>query len=147
MMSFFSAWKLTNVLVEYFPSTKVAAIIAFLFFPSVVFWSSESSRKALQWRRCFFECGCDRDLARKKIAMVGMDSGPFFSMAALEIKVLLPGGFSACFSSGNHHTSLIPNVAGEKCAIKMTIWTVMFIGRLLSSARCDRIFIPVEYWT
>jgi hypothetical protein len=40
MMCFFGAWKLTNVVVEAFPSAKVAAIIAFLFFPSVVFWGS-----------------------------------------------------------------------------------------------------------
>ncbi|HMG90344.1 MAG TPA: hypothetical protein VK589_09790 [Chryseolinea sp.] len=56
MMSFFAAWKLTNVIVESFPSAKVAAIIAFLFFPSVVFWSSGVIKESVSMATLFFLC-------------------------------------------------------------------------------------------
>lgn len=40
-------WNLANKLTTYFPWTRVAAIVAFLFFPSVVFWSSGISKESV----------------------------------------------------------------------------------------------------
>ncbi|MDQ3291744.1 MAG: hypothetical protein M3Q05_10690, partial [Bacteroidota bacterium] len=40
LFSFFGCWQLTATITKVFPVTKVAAVLAFLFFPSVVFWSS-----------------------------------------------------------------------------------------------------------
>ncbi|MDJ1492847.1 hypothetical protein QNI19_07875 [Cytophagaceae bacterium DM2B3-1] len=40
LLSFYGLWKLANQLVRYFPDTRLSACIAFLFFPTVVFWSS-----------------------------------------------------------------------------------------------------------
>lgn len=40
LFSFYGCWRLTEALAKIFPVTKVAAAAAFLFFPSVVFWSS-----------------------------------------------------------------------------------------------------------
>ena len=40
LFSFFGCWQLTKTIAQIFPVTRMAAILAFLFFPSVVFWSS-----------------------------------------------------------------------------------------------------------
>lgn len=40
LFSFWGMWKLANTLANLFPATRLAAGVAFLFFPSVVFWSS-----------------------------------------------------------------------------------------------------------
>ncbi len=40
-------WTLADKLSTYFPWTRIAAIIAFLFFPSVVFWSSGISKESI----------------------------------------------------------------------------------------------------
>lgn len=47
--SFWSMWSLANQLVKMFPKTYYAALFAFLFYPSVVFWSSGISKECLFW--------------------------------------------------------------------------------------------------
>lgn len=47
LVSFLSVWKLVEKIVEFFPATKQAAVIAFLFFPSVVFWSSGLMKESI----------------------------------------------------------------------------------------------------
>ena len=45
--SFFGTWQLTKTLVLIYPENKNAAIVAFLFFPSVVFWSAGVTKEAV----------------------------------------------------------------------------------------------------
>lgn len=47
LFSFVSFWLLARKLVAYFPKTKWATTMAFLFFPSVIFWSSGVSKESL----------------------------------------------------------------------------------------------------
>ena len=47
LFSFFGAWQLAKTLAFIYPGNKYAAIIAFLFFPSVVFWSAGVTKEAL----------------------------------------------------------------------------------------------------
>lgn len=47
LFSFSGCWRLTRVLSVLKPETKLAAIISFLFFPSVVFWSSGIIKEAI----------------------------------------------------------------------------------------------------
>lgn len=54
LLSFFSAWYLTKTVARLFPDYKIAACIAFLFFPSVVFWSSGVIKESLAMTALFF---------------------------------------------------------------------------------------------
>lgn len=47
LFSFYGFWMLTTKLVRIYPKLTYAAIIAFLFFPSVVFWSSGITKESL----------------------------------------------------------------------------------------------------
>jgi len=53
-LSFFSAWYLANTVTRLFPAYKISACIAFLFFPSVVFWSSGIIKESLAMTGLFF---------------------------------------------------------------------------------------------
>jgi len=54
LLSFFSAWYLSNTIARLFPEYKIAACIAFLFFPSLVFWSSGIIKESLAMAAMFF---------------------------------------------------------------------------------------------
>ena len=54
LLSFAAAWYLTNLIARFFPEYKIAACIAFLFFPSVVFWSSGIIKESLAMAAMFF---------------------------------------------------------------------------------------------
>jgi len=47
LFSFFGAWQLVKTLGYIYPQNKYAAVVAFLFFPSVVFWSSGVMKEAV----------------------------------------------------------------------------------------------------
>jgi len=47
LFSFWGMWKLANTLAKTFPGTQLAAALAFLFFPSVVFWSAGVMKESL----------------------------------------------------------------------------------------------------
>ena len=54
VLSFMCAWRLTITIVGSFPSAKTAAIVAFLFFPSVVFWSSGLIKESIAMAALLF---------------------------------------------------------------------------------------------
>lgn len=54
LLSFFGAWYLSNTVARLFPGVKPAAILAFLFFPSVVFWSSGIIKESIAMAALFF---------------------------------------------------------------------------------------------
>lgn len=47
LLSFLGMWYLANQLTRFFPGTRYAAAVAFLFFPSVVFWSSGVMKESI----------------------------------------------------------------------------------------------------
>lgn len=47
LFSFWGLWQLANTLSTLFPATRWAAVVAFLLFPSVVFWSSGVQKESL----------------------------------------------------------------------------------------------------
>jgi hypothetical protein len=54
LLSFFGAWHLSNTIARLFPNIKLAAALAFLFFPSAVFWSSGIIKESLAMAALFF---------------------------------------------------------------------------------------------
>lgn len=54
LLSFFGAWYLSNTIARLFPNFKAAAVLAFLFFPSAVFWSSGIIKESISMAALFF---------------------------------------------------------------------------------------------
>ena len=57
VISFLAAWSLFLKTIEFFPSSRLAAAVAFLFFPSVVLWSSGLIKESLGLASLFFITG------------------------------------------------------------------------------------------
>jgi hypothetical protein len=55
-ISFLSAWTLTKKIVEFNNDARPGAILAFLFFPSIVFWSSGLIKESIAIAALFFLC-------------------------------------------------------------------------------------------
>lgn len=47
LLALWAMWYLTHTFIQLFPKTKKAAIIAFLFLPSCVFWASSTSKESI----------------------------------------------------------------------------------------------------
>lgn len=56
-LSFLSAWWLVKIIVKYLPGSAAPAAIAFLFFPSCVFWSSGIMKESFAMTAIFFLTG------------------------------------------------------------------------------------------
>jgi len=54
LISFFASWNLFRVISKCLPGTRTAATIAFLFFPSIVFWSSGLVKETLALAGLYF---------------------------------------------------------------------------------------------
>lgn len=54
LLSFFAAWYASQTIARLFPEYKLAACVAFLFFPSVVLWSSGILKESLAMAALFF---------------------------------------------------------------------------------------------
>ncbi len=52
LFSFWGCWQLTKTAAFIFPSTRMAAVLAFLFFPSIVFWSSGVLKESILVGSC-----------------------------------------------------------------------------------------------
>lgn len=54
LISFFCSWRLTDTVVGYFPSLRSSALAGFLFFPSIVFWSSGVIKESIAMAALLF---------------------------------------------------------------------------------------------
>ena len=127
MLSFFGAWKLTNVVVETFPSTKVVAIIAFLFFPSVVFWSSGVIKESIAMAALFFLCAAvveiwqGRRLSWWEWVLVVISAWLLWRLKYYYLAVFLPVSVAAIITRRLSQTWQVKSIA-----IKLVIWAVIF---------------------
>jgi hypothetical protein len=49
LISFMGSWFLTSIIIRYNPTSKIAAVVSFLYFPSFVFWTSGVLKESIAW--------------------------------------------------------------------------------------------------
>jgi hypothetical protein len=138
MVSFFGAWKLTNVVVESFPSAKVGAIMAFLFFPSVVFWGSGVIKESIAMAALFIlwaavvEIWQRRKLSWWEWVLVVISAWLLWRLKYYYMAVFLPVSVAAIITRRLSQTWQVKSIA-----VKLLIWTAIFIVPLgiISSVR------------
>ena len=98
-ISFFSAWFLVQKINHLFEGVQPAAILSFLFFPSVVFWSAGVIKESLAMAALFFLSFIFLKVwKREKLRWTRMAVDRSFFMDRVELKILLPRDFPAgCF--------------------------------------------------
>lgn len=62
LLSFFGSWFLVKQLHKHFPSVTGSAVLSFLFFPSIVFWTSGLIKETLAMAALYFASGIFLDL-------------------------------------------------------------------------------------
>jgi len=105
LFSFYGFWMLTTKLVIIYPKLTYAAIIAFLFFPSVVFWSSGITKESLSLGAMTFLVASKRS---------NLDS--FINFTASKLKVLLCNPFFTCIIC--YHSYQVPGLEISSIQIK-----------------------------
>lgn len=138
LMSFACAWKLTNLVVDAFPSTRIAATIAFLFFPSVVFWSSGVIKESVAVAMLFFlwaavlEMWEGKRLPWWEWVLVVISAWLLWRLKYYYLAVFLPVSAAAIITR-----RLSTSWQVKSTALKILIWAVTFFVPLgvISSLR------------
>jgi hypothetical protein len=138
VLSFICAWRLTTCIVESFPSVKTAAVTAFLFFPSVVFWSSGLIKESIAMAALFFLSAAvvriwvGKQLPWWEWALVILSAWIEWRLKYYYLAVFLPVAAAALITRRLSHTWHLKGVV-----IKSLLWTATFVFplALISSLR------------
>ncbi len=96
LVSFFGAWYLVKQIHKNFPSATAPAMVALLFFPSVVFWTSGLIKETLAMAGLYFICGVFiRFWFRKKISVAEILATVLSAYLLWKLKYYFAGIFFA----------------------------------------------------
>ncbi len=131
-ISFLSAWTLTKKIVEFNDDVRPAAILAFLFFPSVVFWSSGVIKESLALAALFFLCFIflkvwlheKPGIAQWAIAILSL--WWLWNLKYYYLAIFLPVAITTLIAR-----YLFSKLALEKLAAKVLLWMFVFLIPLL----------------
>lgn len=144
-LSFLGAWYLFQSLVHSFPSKRNAAAVAFLFYPSVVFWSSGLIKESLGLGALFFLAGICLNVERSRKLSI-----PAWLMVIVSVWVgwNLKYYWLGIFLPVVVTTILILIAKKWKPAIvkrEVIIWLVFFLVLLLSATSIHPNFYPSRF--
>jgi hypothetical protein len=129
---------LTTAIVEHFPSTKAPAIVAFLFYPSVVFWSSGLIKESVAIAALFFlSAAVVRIWAGKQLPwwewlLVIFSAWLEWRLKYYYLAVFLPTAAAALITRRLSDAWRV-----KSSLIKVLLWAITFVGpvALISSLR------------
>lgn len=128
VLSFLSAWYLCSQLTKAFPAMGLAAYIAFLFFPSVVLWTSGLIKEALAASALFYLTGyflrfwSGRIPRLFSLVPVIVACAVLWNLKYYYAGVLLPVIFALIA-----YRSLRPMIAGWSFASRFAVWFAMLL--------------------
>jgi hypothetical protein len=133
LFSFLSAWYLVRQIHANFETAAPAAMIAFLFFPSITFWSAGLIKETVAMAGLYFICGLFvRVWFRQSVTIIGIVTGILFAYLLWQLKYYFAGIFLAVVAA-----TLVYRVASRKFENAFTgkrgliVWFVfltVFIG-------------------
>lgn len=128
-ISFYGAWFLFRIIARLYPLLQDAALLALLFFPSVVFWTSGLIKESLAMAALYYIVGIFLKLwAAEKIRIVQwlllpICLWPLWSLKYYYLAVLLPVLFTALV----FRLLLSPRIAFRSWALEFLAWAVVFL--------------------
>ena len=146
LVTFFSAWFLTKKIVAFNDDAKTAAIIAILFFPSAVFWSSGVIKESLALAGLFFLCFIFLKVwmsERLKIAewvLLALSLWWLWNLKYYYVAIFLPVAITALVAR-----YLYFKFAIEKLSVKVFLWLLVFIIPLLLVSILHPNFYPERF--
>jgi len=145
VLSFIGTWRLTASIAEYFPSAKTAAVVAFLFFPSVVFWSSGLIKESIAMAALFFLSAAvvrtwvEKELPLWEWLLVIFSAWIEWRLKYYYLAVFLPVASAALITQRLSHTWHL-----RRMAIKALLWCATFIFPLIIISSLRPNFYPAR---
>lgn len=128
LLSFFAVWYLSNTIARLFPEYKMAACIAFLFFPSVVFWSSGIIKESLAMTAVFFLTALFLKLwVKERISVLSILLAVICVITIFNLKYFYLAAFIPIIIS-----ALITQRLCEKLAIENSMKQILLLTGVLS---------------
>jgi hypothetical protein len=133
LISFLGAWYLVKQIHANFEGAVPAAVVAFLFFPSITFWSAGLIKETVAMAGLYFVCGLViRIWFRQRITFVAVLAGILFAYLLWQLKYYFAGIFLAVVAA-----SLMYRIASFKFRILVEgywglvgwfVFLIVFIG-------------------
>jgi hypothetical protein len=142
LISFFAGFLLFKKLSSAFPATKLAAAIAFLFFPSVVFWSSGIIKESLALAGLFILVHVYLTLLTSmKLSWWEYLLTPIAAIVVWNLKYYWMAVFMAVSS-----TTLLIHFITQRTMLKPSIKILIWVGTLLVLCSCITLIHPNFYF-
>ena len=127
-ISFLGAWSLVVVIHRNIPSVSSAATVAFLFMPSVVFWTSGLLKESLAMAALFFLCAVFLELwFRNTIAWWKIVTAVFAFWVFWNLKYYYAGVFIAVAITSIFFKKLVHPRIGMSAGMECVLWLAMLV--------------------
>ena len=145
--SFAASCYLATTVARYFPQLRIAAVIAFLLFPSVVFWSSGIIKESLAVAALYFLAALLLEIWHRRQARVGMW---LLALVAMWVLVSLRYYFAAVFLPVAFATAcmrflILPRIKPQHAAVEIVLWCVMLLFPLILASIIYPNFYPRNF--
>lgn len=146
-VSFCGSWFLFRIIARLFPSLQDSAALAFLFFPSIVFWSSGLIKESLAMTALYYTVGVFLKIwAREKINVVQwllllLSLWVFWNLKYYYLAVLMPVLLTALVV----RFFILPRTVFKSAVLELLIWTVVFLMPLFIVSKIHPNFYPERF--
>ncbi len=147
LASFYGAWLLVRQIVALSPSSKQAAVVAFLFFPSVVFWSSGLIKESLAMASLFFICSLFINAWQKKNlkliewTFMLVSFWILWNLKYYYLAVFLPTAMTGLVL----HFFVFPFLKTKKIIVRLMVWSIVFTMLLIVVSFIHPNFYPRQF--
>ena len=145
-ISFYCSWMLARKILTLNADSGFAVAMAFLFFPSIVFWSSGLIKESLAMAAMFFLCSIFLRVWGKETLRLLEWTLTIFALWILwnlkyyYLGVLLPVTATALFAR-----SIFSRMKPKYLAAKLLVWGVIFVGPMLLISVLHPNFYPERF--
>lgn len=147
MLSFWSAWHLTTVISRYWPHVRAAAVLALLYWPTVVLWTSGIIKESLALASLYFLAAISLQVwvrQRLSVLTVGLAAFALWMLWSLKyyyLAVFLPVTCSALFM----RRLLLPRMPSAGTISKVVVWIALFIVPAVLLSQLHPNFYPERF--
>jgi hypothetical protein len=145
LLSFYGAWYLFSKISRYFPGNRLAAAVAFLFYPSTVFWSSGLIKESVGLGALLFLTGILLSVIHLEkinfwewcMALISLWFG--WTLKYYWLGVFLPVAITTLV------VTILKRSRPWTGKYELSIWIVLFIGVLLAATSVHPNFYPHRF--
>jgi hypothetical protein len=129
LISFLGSWYLVKQIHRQFPAATAPALVAFLFFPSITFWSAGIIKESLAMAALFFICGVFVRLWSHKSVSIWIALASLIAMVLLwKLKYYFAGIFLSVVIATLIHRLLRREFSGTTGVKSYILWFVILLS-------------------